>query len=230
MQAESSLIPQRPSSGCLRMWALGDRVAGAQVLAATGQAGWLAGNSRWRCRQWLARPSLLNPFLVALMHIQYSVLLILSMIFHYPNFLTRAKKKWKWLKNSLVVLFGFFLIVTFTRTAFDSIYIFPWRAPIPTAAKRAKSAVSLGLSTCRTTYQEITMSGLKDNIFHKVCITYRSGKWQHNFCSALPSVVQFPCSKLLVPAPWQVSHKSFPHFRYLYSLCWNKFKGKLEPD
>ena len=43
MQAESSLMPQRPSSGCLRMWALGDRVAGAQVLAATGQAGWLAG-------------------------------------------------------------------------------------------------------------------------------------------------------------------------------------------
>ena len=73
-------MPQRPLSGCLRMWELGDRVAGAQVLAATGQAGWLAGNSRWRCRQWLARPSLLSPFLVALMHIQYSVLLILSMI------------------------------------------------------------------------------------------------------------------------------------------------------
>ena len=98
MQAESSLMSQRPSWGCLRMWALGDRVAGAQVFAATGQAGWLAGNSRWRCRQWLARPSLLSPFLVALMHIQYSVLLILSMIFHYPNFLTRAKKNgndWK---------------------------------------------------------------------------------------------------------------------------------------
>ena len=46
MQAESSLMPQRPLSGCLRMWELGDRVAGAQVLAATGQAGWLAGNSR----------------------------------------------------------------------------------------------------------------------------------------------------------------------------------------
>lgn len=126
--------------------------------------------------------------------------------------------------------FWIFLIETFTRTAFDSIDIFPWRAPIPTAAKRAKSAISLGLSTCRTTHQEITMSGLKDNIFHKVCITYRSGKWQHNFWSALPSVVQFPCSKLQVPAPWQVSHKSFAHFRYLYSLCWNKFKGKLERD
>ena len=46
MQAESSLMPQRPLSGCLRMWELGDRVAGAQVLAATGQAGWLANNSR----------------------------------------------------------------------------------------------------------------------------------------------------------------------------------------
>lgn len=223
-------MPQRPSLGCLRMWALGNRVAGAQVLATTGQAGWLVGNSQWRCRQWLARPSLLNPFLEALMHIQYSVLLILSMIFHYPNFLTRAKKNGNDWKIHWLFFLDFFLIVTFTRTAFDSIDIFPWRAQIPTAAKRAKSAVFLGLSTCRTTYQEITMSGLKDNIFHKVCITYRGGKWQHNFCSASPSVVQFPCSKLLVPAPWQVSHKSFAHFRYLYSLCWNKFKGKLERD
>lgn len=40
-----------------------------------------------------------------------------------------------------------FKMVFAIRTAFDSIDIFPWRAPIPTAAKRAKSAVSLGLST-----------------------------------------------------------------------------------
>lgn len=162
----------------------------------------------------------------------YSILgtaYLINDIFHYPNFLTRAKKKngndWKihWL-----FFLDFFLIETFTRTAFDSIDIFLWRVPIPTAAKRGKSAISLGLSTCRTTHQEITMSWLKDNIFHKVCITYRSGKWQHNFCSALPSVVQFPCSKLLVPAPWQVSHKYFAHFPYLYSLFWNKFK--LERD
>ena len=46
MQAESSLMSQRPSSGCLRTWTLGDRVAGAQVLAATGQAGWLASKTK----------------------------------------------------------------------------------------------------------------------------------------------------------------------------------------
>lgn len=163
----------------------------------------------------------------------YSILgtaYLINDIFHYPNFLTRAKKK----KMEMIERFTgcsfwiFFLIETFTRTAFDSIDIFLWRVPIPTAAKRAKSATSLGLSTCRTTHQEITMPWLKHYIFHKVCITYRSGKWQHNFCSALPSVVQFPCSKLLVPAPWQVSHKSFAHFPYLYSLFWNKFK--LERD
>ena len=41
MQAESWLMLQRPSSGCLRMWTLGDRVIGARMLAATGQAGLL---------------------------------------------------------------------------------------------------------------------------------------------------------------------------------------------